>query len=109
MTAGTDRTDTGYFFADHTGQPRHPSAITTPFHRIGYEVGPPPIRFHDTRHCAGCLMHATGADIEHISAALGHSIVADTCTTILAEASHTTAHNTADPITELGTPGFGRS
>jgi integrase len=88
-----------FTYAD--GRPVRPEYLTHWFRQICKELGLPPIRLHDRRHCAATLALASHADLKVIQQMLGHSsivITADTYTSVLPEAAHRAAQATADMV-----------
>jgi integrase len=97
-----------FTYAD--GRPIRPEYLTHRFRQICKELGLPPIRLHDLRHCAATLALASHADLKVIQQMLGHSSIvttADTYTSVLPEAAHHAAQATADMIIKAAcsTPG----
>ena len=70
--------DSGYLFVSPTGAPVHESNLTKVFHAICDTAGIPRLRFHDTRHTCGTLLHVQGADVFVIKDVLGHSQLSTT-------------------------------
>jgi len=90
-----------FTYAD--GRPVRPEYLTHRFRQICKELGLPPIRLHDLRHCAATLALASHADLKVIRQMLGHSSIvttADTYTSVLPEAAHQAAQATADMVIE---------
>jgi hypothetical protein len=88
-----------FTYAD--GRAIRPEYLTHRFQVIIRELGLPPIRLHDLRHCAATLALASRTDLKVIQQMLGHSSIvttADTYTTVLPEAAHRAAQATADMI-----------
>ncbi|MEU7756728.1 tyrosine-type recombinase/integrase [Micromonospora sp. NPDC049171] len=87
LAAGAAWPDTGLFFVQPDGKPWHPHAVTDRFEALVHDVGLPPIRLHDLRHCAATYLKAAGADLKDIQELLGHSSLAmtDTYTSVIAE------------------------
>jgi integrase len=54
--------DSGYLFVSPIGQPLHSKNLNAAFHALCDRAGVPRLRFHDTRHTCGTLLHAQGAD-----------------------------------------------
>jgi integrase len=73
-----DWNDSGYVFVSPTGAPLHESNITKVFHEICDSAKIPRLRFHDTRHTCGTLLHVQGADPFVIKEVLGHSQLSTT-------------------------------
>jgi integrase len=101
-----------FTYAD--GRPVRPEYLTHRFRQICMELGLPPIRLHDLRHCAATLALASRTDLKVIQQMLGHSSIvttADTYTSVLPEAAHRAAQATADMIIEAArsAPGSQRS
>jgi integrase len=97
-----------FTYAD--GRPIRPEYLTHRFRQICKELGLPPIRLHDMRHCAATLALASHADLKVIQQMLGHSSIittADTYTSVLPEAAHRAAQATADMVMKAAcsTPG----
>lgn len=79
-------TDRGLVFTWQDGRPYHPEYVTQTFERLLVQLGLPPIRLHDLRHCAATLSLAAGVHMKSIQAMLGHaaySLTADTYTSVL--------------------------
>jgi integrase len=73
-----------FTYAD--GRPIRPEYLTHRFRQICKQLGLPPIRLHDLRHCAATLALASHADLKVIQQMLGHSSIvttADTYTSVL--------------------------
>jgi integrase len=70
--------DSGYLFVTPTGAPIHEKSITNVFHAVCDAAGIPRLRFHDTRHTCGTLLHVQGADPFVIKEVLGHSQLSTT-------------------------------
>jgi integrase len=70
--------DSGYLFTSTTGAPLHQRNVTEAFHKLCDAASVPRIRFHDTRHSCGTLLHLQGADPFTIGKVLGHSQLATT-------------------------------
>ncbi len=92
------------------GRPIRPEYLTHRFRQIRKELGLPPIRLHDLRHCAATLALASHTDLKVIQQMLGHSSIvttADTYTSVLPEAAHRAAQATADMVIKAarGAPG----
>jgi integrase len=88
-----------FTYAD--GRPIRPEYLTHRFRQICKELGLPPIRLHDLRHCAATLALASHTDLKIIQQMLGHSSIvttADTYTSVLPEAAHRAAQATADMV-----------
>jgi Phage integrase family len=88
-----------FTYAD--GRLVRPEYLTHRFREICKELGLPPIRLHDLRHCAATLALASHTDLKVIQQMLGHSSIvttADTYTSVLPEAAHHAAQATADMI-----------
>ena len=88
-----------FTYAD--GRPLRPEYLTHRFRQICKELGLPPIRLHDLRHCAATLALASHTDLKVIQQMLGHSSIvttADTYTSVLPEAAHRAAQATTDMI-----------
>jgi integrase len=88
-----------FTYAD--GRPIRPEYLTHRFRQICKELGLPPIRLHDLRHCAATLALASNTDLKVIQQMLGHSSIvttADTYTSVLPEAAHRAAQATADMV-----------
>jgi integrase len=88
-----------FTYAD--GRPIRPEYLTHRFRQICKELGLPPIRLHDLRHCAATLALASHADLKVIQQMLPHSSIvttADTYTSVLPEAAHHAAQATADMV-----------
>jgi integrase len=99
-----------FTYAD--GRPVRPEYLTHRFRQICRELGLPPIRLHDLRHCAATLALASHADLKVIQQMLGHSSIvttADTYTSVLPEAAHSAAQATADMVIKAArsAPGVG--
>lgn len=73
-----DWNDSGYLFVSPTGAPLHESNVTKAFHAICDKAKVPRLRFHDTRHTCGTLLHVQGADPFIIKEVLGHSQLSTT-------------------------------
>jgi hypothetical protein len=88
-----------FTYAD--GRSIRPEYLTHRFREICKELGLPPIRLHDLRHCAATLALASHTDLKVIQQMLGHSSIvttADTYTSVLPEAAHRAAQATADMV-----------
>ncbi len=88
-----------FTYAD--GRPIQPEYLTHRFRQICRQLGLPPIRLHDLRHCAATLALASHTDLKVIQQMLGHSSIvttADTYTSVLPEAAHRAAQATADMV-----------
>jgi integrase len=99
-----------FTYAD--GRPIRPEYLTHRFRQICKELGLPPIRLHDLRHCAATLALASRTDLKVIQQMLGHSSIvttADTYTSVLPEAAHRAAQATADMVIKAArsVPGSG--
>ena len=70
--------DSGYLFVSTTGAPLHERNVSEAFHLLCDQAKVPRIRFHDTRHCCGTLLHVQGADVFVIKEVLGHSPLSTT-------------------------------
>jgi integrase len=70
--------DSGYLFVSPTGAPLHESNVSKAFHKVCDGAAIPRLRFHDTRHTCGTLLHVQGADIFIIKEVLGHSQLSTT-------------------------------
>jgi integrase len=77
-TTTTGWKDSGYLFVSVTGAPLHKRNVLTAFHKSCDAAGVPRIRFHDTRHTCGTLLHAQGAGEFTIQAALRHAQLSTT-------------------------------
>lgn len=78
MAAGEKWKDSGYLFVSSTGQPLHERNVSEAFHHVCDRANVPRIRFHDTRHSCGTLLHVQGADPFIIQRVLGHSQLSTT-------------------------------
>jgi integrase len=78
LAAGESWNDSGYLFVSPTGAPLHERNISAAFHLACDHAGVPRIRFHDTRHSCGTLLHLQGADPFIIQKVLGHSQLSTT-------------------------------
>jgi integrase len=58
-------------FTYANGRPIRPEYLTHRFRQICQELGLPPIRLHDLRHCAATLALASHADLKVIQQMLG--------------------------------------
>ena len=88
LVSGDEWPDTGDFFVKPDGTPWHPDHVSERFEELVADVGLPPIRLHDLRHCAATYLKATGADLNDIKETLGHSsitITSDTYTSVIQE------------------------
>jgi integrase len=65
--------DSGYLFTSVTGAPLHARNLLGAFHSLCDAAKVPRIRFHDTRHTAGTMLHLQGADPFVIQKVLRHS------------------------------------
>jgi len=65
-----------FTYAD--GRPIRPEYLTHRFREICQELGLPPIRLHDLRHCAAILALASHTDLKVIQQMLGHSSIVTT-------------------------------
>jgi len=68
-----------FTYAD--GRPIRPEYLTHRFREICGELGLPPIRLHDLRHCAATLALASHTDLKVIQQMLGHSSIVTTADT----------------------------
>jgi integrase len=106
MAAARARTGPGWrrgrpMFTYADGRPIRPEYLTHRFRQICQELGLPPIRLHDLRHCAATLALASHTDLKVIQQMLGHSSIvttADTYTSVLPETAHRAAQATADMV-----------
>ncbi len=78
LAAGDAWKDSGYLFVSPTGAPLHERNLTEAFHLACDHAEVPRIRFHDTRHSCGTLLHVQGADPFTIQTVLGHSQLSTT-------------------------------
>jgi integrase len=78
MAAGEKWKDSGYLFVSVLGGPLHERNVSEAFHRVCDRANVPRIRFHDTRHSCGTLLHVQGADPFIIQRVLGHSQLSTT-------------------------------
>uniref|UniRef100_Q01TT5 Phage integrase family protein n=1 Tax=Solibacter usitatus (strain Ellin6076) TaxID=234267 RepID=Q01TT5_SOLUE len=78
LAAGESWKDSGYLFVSPNGAPLHERNISEAFHLACDHAGVPRIRFHDTRHSCGTLLHLQGADPFIIQKVLGHSQLSTT-------------------------------
>jgi integrase len=78
LAAGEAWEDSGYLFVSPTGAPLHERNLTEAFHLACDHAQVPRIRFHDTRHSCGTLLHVQGADPFTIQTVLGHSQLSTT-------------------------------
>jgi integrase len=76
--AGESWNDSGYLFVSPTGAPLHERNLSEAFHLACDHADVPRIRFHDTRHSCGTLLHVQGADPFIIQKVLGHSQLSTT-------------------------------
>jgi integrase len=105
---GRNRTGPGWrvgqaMFTYADGRPIRPEYLSHRFCQLTRQLGLPPVRLHDLRHCAATLALASHADLKVIQQMLGHSSIvttADTYTSVLPETAHRAAQATADMITE---------
>ncbi len=65
--------DSGYLFTSVTGAPLHARNLLGAFHAVCTAANVPKIRFHDTRHTAGTMLHLQGANPFVIQKVLRHS------------------------------------
>ncbi len=70
--------DSGYLFTSVTGAPLHERNVSEVFYALCKSAEVPAIRFHDTRHSCGTLLHVQGADPFIIQTVLGHSQLSTT-------------------------------
>jgi len=70
--------DSGYLFVSVVGLPLHERNVSEAFHQVCDRAQVPRIRFHDTRHSCGTLLHVQGADPFIIQKVLGHSQLSTT-------------------------------
>jgi integrase len=70
--------DSGYLFTSVTGAPLHERNVSEAFYALCDRAKVPAIRFHDTRHSCGTLLHVQGADPFIIQTVLGHSQLSTT-------------------------------
>jgi integrase len=102
LAAGSDWADTGFVFANETGQPLDPAEVTEQFHWLCMETDLPPIRLHDLRHGAATLLLAAGHDMKTVQETLGLSsitIAADTYTSVLPDLARKAAEDVAALLT----------
>jgi integrase len=78
LAAGDKWKDSGYLFVSPTGAPLHERDISEAFHLACDHAKVARIRFHDTRHTCGTLLHAQGANPFVIQKVLGHSQLSTT-------------------------------
>jgi integrase len=78
FAAGERWNDSGYLFVSVTGAPLHERNVSEAFHLLCDRAKVPRIRFHDTRHSCGTLLHVQGADPFIIQKVLGHSQLSTT-------------------------------
>jgi integrase len=71
QAAGIDSAE--WIFADGSGEPIHPHAISQTFERIARRAGVPVIRLHDLRHTHGTLLIKAGVPVKVLSERLGHA------------------------------------
>jgi integrase len=67
-----------YLFVSPTGAPLHERNVSEAFYALCDRAKVPRIRFHDTRHSCGTLLHVQGADPFTIAKVLGHSQLSTT-------------------------------
>lgn len=70
--------DSGYLFTSVLGAPLHERNVSVMFHALCDRAKVPSIRFHDTRHSCGTLLHAQHASPFIIQTVLGHSQLSTT-------------------------------
>ncbi|MDQ3642932.1 MAG: site-specific integrase, partial [Actinomycetota bacterium] len=63
----------GWMFADGSGEPIHPHAVSQTFERIARRAEVRVIRLHDLRHTHGTLLIAAGVPVKVVSERLGHA------------------------------------
>ncbi|MET7951053.1 tyrosine-type recombinase/integrase [Micromonospora sp. NPDC005324] len=88
LVSGSKWPDTGFFFVQPNGEKWHPDAVSKRFDSLVRDVGLPPVRLHDLRHCAATYLKASGADLTDVKELLGHStitITSDTYTSVIVE------------------------
>lgn len=98
LAIGPAWTESGRFFTSPFGSALRPSSVTERFGVLLTEAGVPPVRLHDTRHCAATLALAAGVDLKVVQELLGHSMLsttADLYTSVLPEVARTAAEATA--------------
>jgi integrase len=78
MAVGEKWKDSGYLFVSVLGAPLHERNVSQAFHLACDRAKVPRIRFHDTRHSCGTLLHVQGADPFIIQKVLGHSQLSTT-------------------------------
>ena len=78
LAGGENWKDSGYLFVSLIGQPLHERNTSEAFHQVCDRANVPRIRFHDTRHSCGTLLHVQGADPFIIQKVLGHSQLSTT-------------------------------
>ena len=78
MATGEIWKDSGRLFVSVTGAPLHTRNVSEAFHLVCDRANVPRIRFHDTRHSCGTLLHVQGADPFIIQKVLGHSQLSTT-------------------------------
>lgn len=70
--------DSGYLFTSTSGAPLHERNVSEAFYAVCDTAQVPRIRFHNTRHSCGTLLHAQGATTFTIQTVLGHSQLSTT-------------------------------
>ena len=78
MAVGEKWKDSGYLFVSVLGAPLHERNVSQAFNLVCDRAKVPRIRFHDTRHSCGTLLHVQGADPFIIQKVLGHSQLSTT-------------------------------
>ncbi|MEV4564680.1 tyrosine-type recombinase/integrase [Nonomuraea sp. NPDC049419] len=98
MAAGKVSQAGGFVFTDEIGRPLHPQHLSDQSDLLSYEAGLPPVRLHDLRHGAACLMSAAGVDLKIVQKTLGHvssTSTRDTHTSVYQEVARAAAESTA--------------
>ena len=78
LAVGEKWKDSGYLVVSVLGAPLHERNVSQAFHLVCDRAKVPRIRFHDTRHSCGTLLHVQGADPFIIQKVLGHSQLSTT-------------------------------
>lgn len=78
LAVGEGYTDKGLVFADATGAPLRPDAVSKRFASRVRNAGVPAIRFHDLRHTHASRLLAAGVHPKIVQERLGHSSIAIT-------------------------------
>jgi len=70
-----------YVVCNESGEPYHPSTLSTMWQAAIKDLEVPQVRLHDARHTCATLMHLQGVPIALVAAWLGHADVSFTLRT----------------------------